>query len=364
VSISGEDGLKALEVALAIDPERAELYLTLADLYTSQGNQIEALKILNDAKENMDNDVITLKLSDISSGITVDAISETVLVGEKYSLPDEVNVKINNNETQLPVDWESPSADTSKAGKYVFNGVVENTDKKVQLNLNVVGILSIADISAAIKQNDSYSLPAKVSAKMTDISTRDTAVVWDPPAVDTSRAGTFYYQGSVSGYGNKVKLTLKIESLATDFKVEIRSTNKPPISTASGDADNNELWIRYSDGREELLLTCRDSGDINSMIAGMSDPMISLDKTKIYFMAALAATSGGLHVFDLNTRTHKYLCPANSAGLIDSGTYKGKLLVSQHDYYGPPDYGSYEHYFIIDENGNKIKDLGEKPEGF
>ncbi|MBU3110148.1 Ig-like domain-containing protein [Clostridium lacusfryxellense] len=47
---------------------------------------------------------------------------------------------------------------------------------------------------------------------MTDGSTQEVDVTWNPSTVDTSKAGTYTYQGTVSGYSSKVKLTLNIKN--------------------------------------------------------------------------------------------------------------------------------------------------------
>lgn len=75
-------------------------------------------------------------------------------------------------------------------------------------------ITSIDDITDSVNQNSSYSLPTTVKAYMSDGSTQNVAVTWDKQ-VDTTKAGTFVYSGTVSGYSNKVKLTLTVNSIST-----------------------------------------------------------------------------------------------------------------------------------------------------
>jgi len=146
-----------------------------------------------------------------------------------------------------------------------------------------------------------------------------------------------------------------------EFSIFIKKTNKPPMSTGRSDnVENNELWIRYSSGKEELLVACRADDNIEKIIAGIHSPQITPDRTKIYFLSGAYMVSDIVYVYDLKTKSVRYVCVGNYLEIIQKGQYEGKLIVNQHRYRSAPDYGSYDHYYILDEDGNEIKDLGEK----
>jgi hypothetical protein len=171
--------------------------------------------LISGTLENTDKRVkITVIVIAVAS---IENINSKVNLNDKYALPSKVTAKMTDSSTrEVDVTWSPSSADTSKAGNFKFEGTVSGYNSKVQLTLNVVAIASIDNISSSIKQNDKYSLPAKVAAKMTDGTTREVEVAWSPTSVDTSKAGSFNYEGTVSGYNNKVKLTLNIKSTQSD----------------------------------------------------------------------------------------------------------------------------------------------------
>lgn len=98
---------------------------------------------------------------------------------------------------------------------------------------------------------------------------------------------------------------------------------------------------------------------IEKTIAGIHNPILSLDKKKIYFMSAAWANSDSIHVVNIESKSEKYICPGNSLEIIKDGCYRGKLIVNQHRHYSEPKVGSYDNYYIVDEEGKEIKDMGE-----
>ncbi|MBU3130177.1 Ig-like domain-containing protein [Clostridium tagluense] len=141
----------------------------------------------------------------------------------------------------------------------------------------------------------------------------------------------------------------------------LKDTDKPLISTGAGDAPNNELWVKYSDGKEELLVASMDAEDVKDIIAGIFNPQLTQDKKKIYFMTEAWATSAAIHVVEIKSKNQQFVCSGNYLKIIEKGQYSGKLIVNQHRYYGAPNYGAYDNYYIVDENGKQIEDLGDDP---
>jgi dipeptidyl aminopeptidase/acylaminoacyl peptidase len=140
------------------------------------------------------------------------------------------------------------------------------------------------------------------------------------------------------------------------FKVEVRNTNKPKIEQST----NNQLWIIRSNGKEEMAVESKDDKSPQKLIAGISSPLISPDGRRIYFISDAWATSGAIHVYDVKTKKEKFICPGNTLQVVKTGKYKGDIIVNQHRYYGAPNYGSYDHFYLVTPSGNVVKDLGEE----
>ncbi|WP_242976106.1 Ig-like domain-containing protein [Desulfosporosinus sp. FKB] len=72
-------------------------------------------------------------------------------------------------------------------------------------------LILIDNISISVNQNDSYTLPSTVKAKVyKGIPGRDVAVKWNAATVDTSEVGTYYYYALVDGYDGYVILTVEV----------------------------------------------------------------------------------------------------------------------------------------------------------
>ncbi len=131
---------------------------------------------------------------------------------------------------------------------------------------------------------------------------------------------------------------------------------------------NNEIWIKNNNtGNENLLVK---SGDISeypfansdnfpfSSIYNLKSPIFSLDNNKVYFMSSAWTTSDAIFSVDISTGKLKLISDGNSLEVVRIGSDKGNLKVLKHKYYNPPDYGSYDHYYVITDSGKEIKDLG------
>lgn len=92
-------------------------------------------------------------------------------------------------------------------------------------------IKSIADIKVTVALKGNYSLPSEVTANMSDNTTKQVAVTWSPNTVNTSKAGVFAFQGTVSGYAPKIKLTLRVEA---PMGQPVEVDNDVPLAFAGG----------------------------------------------------------------------------------------------------------------------------------
>lgn len=148
------------------------------------------------------------------------------------------------------------------------------------------------------------------------------------------------------------------ENSREDYIVEIiEYPNKPPIQIACGEIPYSELWIKYSNGNKELLVACNDSKD-SEYIGGIFNPQISIDGSNVYFESSIAVTSNRILAVNIQTKKVKEICAGNNLKVIRKGDYKGKIIVSRHEYLEGG--GSINPYYIVDDNGNKIKALSDE----
>ncbi len=147
----------------------------------------------------------------------------------------------------------------------------------------------------------------------------------------------------------KVVAETASSSLAPKYEIILKSTDENII--------NDELWVKYPDGRQEKLVTAKPNEEPEKNIGEIRKAEFSPDKTKVYFETEAWVTSGAVHVVEVKTKKENYLCPGNLVAVISKGPYTGYLIVNQHRYLKGG--GSYDHNFLVDENGKEVKDLGE-----
>ena len=138
----------------------------------------------------------------------------------------------------------------------------------------------------------------------------------------------------------------------------------------SDEALDNEIWIKDNNTEKETLLV--KSGETSKYsftdsdsfpfpgISGLSSPVFSLDKKKVYFMSMAWVTSNAVFSADVSAGELRFITDGNSVDVITRGSYKDNLIVFKHKYYEAPKEGSYDHFYIITDTGKEIKDLGEE----
>jgi hypothetical protein len=98
----------------------------------------------------------------------------------------------------------SPNTGTSPGGT-----VVQPAPSPGGENNGETSIASIADIQKTVNIGESYTLPSKVEASMSDGTKKQVDVIWDGTAY-TEDVGTFQYKGAAEGYNTAVNLTLNV----------------------------------------------------------------------------------------------------------------------------------------------------------
>lgn len=134
-----------------------------------------------------------------------------------YDTDQNMWINSNFNYTSNP-EW-IPSRD----GKYILDLWVKSgdgSDKEYEawkikvIDVNEISsnlkVIAVDDINTTILQNEVYNLPTKLNATISDGTKKDLTVTWNTESIDTSKTGTYIFEGSIKGYDNKVKLTLNI----------------------------------------------------------------------------------------------------------------------------------------------------------
>jgi hypothetical protein len=88
--------------------------------------------------------------------------------------------------------------------------------------------------------------------------------------------------------------------------------------------------------------------------------VFALDGGSIYFISSAWATSGAIHLINIQTKKTRFVTPGNSVQLVPSGKYVGHLIVQKHKYFAGT--GSYDFYWLVSPKGQEVLLIGEQQE--
>ena len=143
----------------------------------------------------------------------------------------------------------------------------------------------------------------------------------------------------------------------------VRTVDGKKIATGSEQVEPTELWQVRVDGKEpSLLVRCRDSDKMESVIGGFENLQFSTNGKLLYFVTPAWATSGAVHVVDTTNGKERYLFPGNNLKVVPAGEYKDCLLVQQHRYFVGA--GSYDWYWLLRPDGKEVGPVGEDTSNF
>jgi hypothetical protein len=143
----------------------------------------------------------------------------------------------------------------------------------------------------------------------------------------------------------------------------VRKVDGKKIATGSDEADPTELWQVRVDGKEPtMLLRCRESDKVESLIGGFDNLQFSTNGKLLYFVTPAWATSGGVHVVDTTNRKERFLFPGNDLRVVTGGEYKDCLLVQQHRYFIGG--GAYDWFWLLRPDGKEVGPVGEDTSTF
>ena len=101
---------------------------------------------------------------------------------------------------------------------------------------------SLEPISVSVFEKEKYELPKTVTAKLDNNLKSEVPVKWSLSTVDTSKPGTFEYEGTVKGYSGKAKLTLTIKPVI----VSVNTINAEVMENSEFHFPST-VTVKYSD---------------------------------------------------------------------------------------------------------------------
>lgn len=133
----------------------------------------------------------------------------------------------------------------------------------------------------------------------------------------------------------------------------IRRTPKVHVDAGVGELEATEIWTSRPDGSDaKLLLRGRAGRTPQETLADLSEIHFSPDGKQLFFLSAAWATSGAVHVVQIDSGKEHFVCPGNSLEVIQKGKYSGYLMVTQHRY--AMGGGSYNWLWLLTPEGKDV----------
>ena len=140
----------------------------------------------------------------------------------------------------------SPNLVSFGGSGVVTDEIIKSSSDLISGTAKETSIYSIADIAATVTQDEDYSLPTTVKAKLYNSDTIDVPVRWNPTSVDTSSIGSSVYDGVVAGYGKTIKLNLTIKE---PIPIQIAQYSTEFDKTLVNRTENIRLAAKALDGK-------------------------------------------------------------------------------------------------------------------
>lgn len=199
-------------------------------------------------------------------------INSTITKGTNVILPKTVKAYMSNKTYKnVNVKWSTYKIDNKTPKKIYYKGTVSGYSKKVNfivtikaIDIKPVTIKSIDNLEVTINQKDAYNLPSEVSAVYSDGTKKNVEIKWSTETVDTSKAGTVSFQGTVEGFTGKVTLTLKINEVTNS------DDNKPGDNTSGGTSGSGSTGNTMTDAQKQALVNA--SNKLANVVSLTSNP--------------------------------------------------------------------------------------------
>ncbi|NEZ49089.1 N-acetylmuramoyl-L-alanine amidase [Clostridium botulinum] len=182
--------------------------------------------------------------------------SNSIILQDEKSNNISIDVICNNNRqvTVCPRNKYKPS---TKYTLFIKDSVKSTDGKRIktpaelQFSTETLYIKTVNDITEVIGQRASYNLPETVDAIMNDETTKKVQVKWNKTVVDTSKPGTFSFEGKIEGYQRIIVLKLIINPRDVtvpekDFKVVIDPACGGKLPASIGPTGINEKDVNLN----------------------------------------------------------------------------------------------------------------------
>jgi hypothetical protein len=187
------------------------------------------------------------------TGVSLENTSTTVEKNTVVTLPQFATAEWSDgSKTSVGVIWDTTTVDTSVAEtSKSYTGTVAGWDGKLIYTVNVakgqvaeyIKSVELITTTATVELNAAFNLPSKVMATWSTGEKREAAVTWDK-TVDTSKANTYTFEGTVDGYdAEKVKFTLIVKKEEIVNKIE-----KVYLSVSSNSVAQNSAFTLPAQG--------------------------------------------------------------------------------------------------------------------
>jgi hypothetical protein len=121
----------------------------------------------------------------------------------------------------------------------------------------------------------------------------------------------------------------------------------------------DEIWIVdiAKATKKPLVVPSFNCKDVSKTILDPHNLQFSPDNKTLYFETSAWVTSGAVHAVDVNGKHLRFITDGSELQVVQSGLYKGDLIVNQHRYRfnGDIPLGSYNWDWLFTPKGKQVK---------
>jgi len=178
-----------------------------------------------------------------------------------------------------------------------------------------------------------------------------------------AKSGNIYYHNG-SGHTIQITRTGKDSSPVLSSNKKLIAFIREGIQVIPDRCDidakyGNEIWLYdFSTQKEKRLVTNNFECDKpKKQIVDPENLLFSPDSKTLYFETSAWTTSGAIHAVDVNGTHLRFVTDGTVLWIVQSGLYRGNLIVNQHRYRfkGDTPLGSYDWDWLFTPTGKQIK---------
>jgi len=126
---------------------------------------------------------------------------------------------------------------------------------------------------------------------------------------------------------------------------------KDPSKRKCSDGVIRDIWLYNVKNEEKARIL---EGGCDEYMGIYNLEFLPNDNQDVYFSSVYRPTQGAIHRLNILTKEVEFITESLDWGFIKEGDFKGNLFIEQHLYYHCGNGGSYNRYFIVSPEGNKI----------